>query len=138
MFEIDEVTSIRAKLLGWYDANRRKLPWRGDAPPYTSAADVMSSGKNKNKTKPSGSAASGTDASSAQSSSDETSSVDQPVNMTAYGTWVSEVMLQQTRVEAVVGYWLKWMAKFPTVQALAEASEDDVVAAWAGLGYYRR
>ena len=58
--------------------------------------------------------------------------------MTPYGTWVSEIMLQQTRVEAVVDYWTRWMAKFPTVASLAAASEDEVVASWAGLGFYRR
>ncbi|RYE85274.1 MAG: A/G-specific adenine glycosylase, partial [Methanosarcinales archaeon] len=47
-------------------------------------------------------------------------------------------MLQQTRVETVIPYWLKWMRAFPNVQALASASEADVFALWAGLGYYRR
>ncbi len=56
----------------------------------------------------------------------------------AYGTWVSEVMLQQTRVSAVVPFWLKWMARFPTPAALAAAQADEVTAAWAGLGYYSR
>jgi A/G-specific adenine glycosylase len=58
--------------------------------------------------------------------------------VSAYGTWVSEVMLQQTRVETVVAYYTKWMALFPTVQALAEASPEAVNSAWAGLGFYRR
>lgn len=47
-------------------------------------------------------------------------------------------MLQQTRVDTVIEYYTKWMLKFPTLQALAEASKDEVNAAWAGLGYYRR
>src|SRR5262252_5130629 len=47
-------------------------------------------------------------------------------------------MLQQTRVQAVIPYWEKWMARFPTVAALAGAPLDDVLAAWAGLGYYTR
>ncbi|MBL9014663.1 MAG: A/G-specific adenine glycosylase [Myxococcales bacterium] len=55
-----------------------------------------------------------------------------------YAIWVSEVMLQQTRVATVIPYWESWMAKFPTVRALAEAPLDDVLAAWAGLGYYSR
>lgn len=46
--------------------------------------------------------------------------------MSAYGTWVSEVMLQQTRVETVVDYYVKWMTLFPTPQALAEASLEQV------------
>lgn len=55
-----------------------------------------------------------------------------------YAIWVSEIMLQQTRVQTVVPYWERWMAKFPTVTALAAADPDDVLAAWAGLGYYSR
>ena len=55
-----------------------------------------------------------------------------------YAIWVSEIMLQQTRVQTVIPYWTRWMAKFPTVSALAEAPLDDVLAAWAGLGYYSR
>src|SRR5437764_2247326 len=47
-------------------------------------------------------------------------------------------MLQQTRVQTVIPYWQKWMTRFPTVSALAEAPLDDVLAAWAGLGYYSR
>ena len=55
-----------------------------------------------------------------------------------YAIWVSEIMLQQTRVSTVIPYWERWMAKFPTVAALAAAPLDDVLAAWAGLGYYSR
>lgn len=55
-----------------------------------------------------------------------------------YGTWVSEAMLQQTRVDVVVPYYLRWMERFPTVQALAAATEEEVLQAWAGLGYYSR
>ena len=55
-----------------------------------------------------------------------------------YAIWVSEIMLQQTRVATVIPYWERWMARFPTVGALAAAEDDDVVAAWAGLGYYSR
>ena len=55
-----------------------------------------------------------------------------------YAIWVSEIMLQQTRVATVIPYWERWMARFPTVAALAGAPLDDVLAAWAGLGYYSR
>ncbi|MFW6050398.1 MAG: A/G-specific adenine glycosylase [Myxococcota bacterium] len=55
-----------------------------------------------------------------------------------YAVWVSEVMLQQTRVDTVVPYFERFMARFPTPRALAEADEDQVLAAWSGLGYYRR
>jgi A/G-specific adenine glycosylase len=55
-----------------------------------------------------------------------------------YAIWISEIMLQQTRVATVIPYWERWMARFPTVAALAGAPLDDVLAAWAGLGYYSR
>jgi A/G-specific adenine glycosylase len=55
-----------------------------------------------------------------------------------YAVWVSEIMLQQTRVETVIPYFERWMRLFPTVQALAEASEQEVLNAWEGLGYYSR
>ncbi|NWG07348.1 MAG: A/G-specific adenine glycosylase [Chloroflexi bacterium] len=55
-----------------------------------------------------------------------------------YAVWVSEIMLQQTRVETVLPYFEKWMRQFPTVQALANASEQEVLNAWEGLGYYSR
>jgi A/G-specific adenine glycosylase len=55
-----------------------------------------------------------------------------------YAIWVSEIMLQQTRVETVLSYYTRFLERFPTVQTLAEASMDDVLKAWEGLGYYRR
>ena len=55
-----------------------------------------------------------------------------------YAVWVSEIMLQQTTVAAVIPFYNKWMARFPTVQSLAEAPLDDVLKHWAGLGYYAR
>jgi A/G-specific adenine glycosylase len=55
-----------------------------------------------------------------------------------YHVWVSEVMLQQTRMEVVLGYFERFIARFPDINALATASENDVLAAWSGLGYYRR
>src|SRR6202140_2025383 len=55
-----------------------------------------------------------------------------------YRIWLSEIMLQQTRVAAVLGHYRIFLERFPNVQALAAASEDDVLAAWSGLGYYRR
>lgn len=85
-------TRAAAKLLAWYDANRRVLPWR--AP----------SGEKRD----------------------------------AYRVWLSEIMLQQTTVAAVAGYYRKFLARWPSVEALASASLDEVRAAWAGLGYYAR
>ncbi len=55
-----------------------------------------------------------------------------------YAIWVSEVMLQQTTVNAVIPYYERFLAAFPDASALARASEDRVLALWAGLGYYRR
>ncbi|MDO9302925.1 MAG: A/G-specific adenine glycosylase, partial [Anaerolineales bacterium] len=55
-----------------------------------------------------------------------------------YAVWVSEIMLQQTRVETVIPYFEKWMKLFPDVTSLANASEQDVLNAWEGLGYYSR
>jgi A/G-specific adenine glycosylase len=55
-----------------------------------------------------------------------------------YFVWVSEIMLQQTRVETVIPYFLRWTEHFPTLQSLAEASEQEVLSIWEGLGYYSR
>ena len=56
----------------------------------------------------------------------------------AYGIWVSEVILQQTRIDQGSAYWHRFMERFPTVEALASASEDEVLRLWQGLGYYSR
>ena len=56
----------------------------------------------------------------------------------AYRVWLSEIMLQQTQVTTVIPYFQRFLQRFPTVQALAEASTDEVLALWAGLGYYAR
>jgi A/G-specific adenine glycosylase len=55
-----------------------------------------------------------------------------------YAVWVSEIMLQQTQVATVIPYFIRWMARFPAVEDLAAASQDDVLKAWEGLGYYSR
>ncbi|MEK6256685.1 MAG: A/G-specific adenine glycosylase [Chloroflexota bacterium] len=60
------------------------------------------------------------------------------VNPNGYGVWVSEIMLQQTRVETVIPYYESWMPRFPSVKALAEASQQEVLSMWEGLGYYSR
>lgn len=83
-----DVPSLRRRLLAWYRAHRRDLPWRRTRDPYA--------------------------------------------------IWVSEIMLQQTRVDTVVPYYERFLTAFPTVRALADASSDEVMRAWAGLGYYRR
>lgn len=55
-----------------------------------------------------------------------------------YSVWVSEIMAQQTRVETVVDYYLRWMARFPSVAALAAADQQEALKLWEGLGYYAR
>lgn len=55
-----------------------------------------------------------------------------------YAIWISEAMLQQTRVDTVIPYWERFLERFPTVEDLAEAPLDDVYAVWTGLGYYSR
>src|SRR5271165_1058149 len=55
-----------------------------------------------------------------------------------YRVWFSEIMLQQTRVAAVLDHYARFMQRFPTVQILAAARESSVLAAWSGLGYYHR
>lgn len=82
------IAELRASLLGWYDAHRRELPWRGLGDPYA--------------------------------------------------VWVSEVMLQQTRAQVVRERFPRFLERFPTLDSLAAAREDDVLAAWSGLGYYAR
>ncbi|MEO9339952.1 A/G-specific adenine glycosylase [Mesorhizobium sp. SB112] len=85
------------RLLAWYDAHHRDLPWR--TPPH-----ALASG-----TRPD-----------------------------PYHVWISEIMLQQTTVEAVKPYFRKFLEKWPSVADLAASETDDVMKAWAGLGYYSR
>ena len=59
-------------------------------------------------------------------------------NPTPYAVWISEVMLQQTQVAVVKDYYLRWMARFPTIKALSDASSGEVLKMWEGLGYYSR
>ncbi len=55
-----------------------------------------------------------------------------------YAIWISEIMLQQTQVKTVIGYWTRWMRKFPDVTSLANARPQQVLKLWEGLGYYAR
>jgi A/G-specific adenine glycosylase len=79
---------VRERLLAWYDANRRDLPWRHSHDPYE--------------------------------------------------IWISETMLQQTRVETVIPYYERFLRRFPDTLSLADADQEDVYSHWAGLGYYSR
>ncbi len=56
----------------------------------------------------------------------------------AYPVWISEIMAQQTRIDTVIGYFERWMERFPTVQDLAAADQQEVLKLWEGLGYYAR
>ena len=76
------------RLIAWYDAGHRDLPWRNTHDPYR--------------------------------------------------IWISEIMLQQTRAQAVIPYYERFLRRFPTVEALAGAVENEVLTLWAGLGYYSR
>ena len=87
-------SDVASRLLGWYDAHHRDLPWR------------VTPGALARGTKPD-----------------------------PYRVWLSEVMLQQTTVEAVKSYFGTFVEKWPTVEALASAPAEDVMKAWAGLGY---
>eukprot|EP01084_Bolivina_argentea_P173449 300425_1 len=104
-FSAEHANVLRTTLVDWYYRTRRKLPWRGDEPPWLGG----DCGEGATAIEPS-----------------------------PYGTWVSEVMLQQTQVATVVAFYERWMQRFPTIQALADANPEDVKLAWSGLGYYSR
>ncbi|GAX19831.1 A/G-specific adenine glycosylase [Fistulifera solaris] len=145
-----EIKHIQHQLLTWYHAYRRKLPWRGDPPPWngSTAKFVVNRSKPKggNKKQKQTSLHSffkhSNDRSRTENEDDNDDDDDDAslptFAVTPYGVWVSEIMLQQTRVEAVIPYWVKWMQSFPTVQTLAAATPEQVNAHWAGLGFYRR
>ena len=161
-FQPHELGACRSALLAWYTANRRRLPWRGDAPPFGRAAlqhpaepaaraaaanSKPASASIASFFRPKTTIAAATskspalplpppDAAPAAASAPDIFPLRPWPN--AYATWVSEIMLQQTRVETVIEYFERWMRRFPTVHALAAASSEDVNAHWAGLGYYRR
>jgi A/G-specific adenine glycosylase len=92
MAAVSRISRLRSRVLAWYDANRRDLPWR--ARPGES--------------------------------------------VDPYRVWLSEIMLQQTTVPHAAPYFRDFLARWPTVAALAAAPEAEVMAAWAGLGYYAR
>ncbi|KAI8957583.1 DNA glycosylase [Daldinia sp. FL1419] len=69
---------------------------------------------------------------------DPTTTTAEETERRAYQVWISEIMLQQTRVVTVIDYWNRWMERWPTMQDLAAAGRDEVLSAWRGLGYYSR
>ncbi|KAL3154142.1 hypothetical protein ABBQ32_013669 [Trebouxia sp. C0010 RCD-2024] len=110
-FAASERKQIRLELLAWYDANHRILPWRRNA---YSTRDPKQDDKY------------------------QAVPLETPQQQFLYYVWVCEVMSQQTQVPRVAEYFAKWILKWPTVQDLAAASQDQVNDLWAGLGYYRR
>jgi A/G-specific adenine glycosylase len=147
-FTDGEVEQCRRKLLEWYRANRRALPWRGDsfervmASRATSASIEGKFDDEDEDVREDDDQDRGDNPVSAGATDEVPLDLEKKVYITpptsAYGTWVSEIMLQQTRVETVIPYWYRWMEKFPDVSTLAASSPDEVNAMWAGLGYYRR
>ena len=59
-------------------------------------------------------------------------------NISPYSVWISEIMLQQTQVKTVIPYYLRFLKEHPTLESLFQATEDEVIALWSGLGFYRR
>jgi len=59
-------------------------------------------------------------------------------SLTPYPVWISEIMLQQTQVQTVIPYFNRFIARFPSINALAQADLDEVLSLWTGLGYYAR
>ena len=130
-----EAGAVRSALLRWYRPNRRKLPWRGDPPPYdgSTAGTATSAGGRKRRAADSGRArdkagvrggkkqrsvkdffaspegAEAFDSTAEEDEGDKGAARETPeaLPLTAYGVWVSEIMLQQTRVEAVIPFYLK-------------------------------
>ena len=59
-------------------------------------------------------------------------------DITPYRVWISEIMLQQTQVKTVIPYFEKFLSAFPTIESISNATEDEILALWSGLGFYRR
>ena len=135
---IERAPEARQALLEWYDANHRVLPWRRNVHSrHCEPTDARVGEKGKMTDDPNADATE-----KMYWRLDLCGSVgaarDVPRDQYAYGVWVSEIMSQQTQIERVATYWLRWMAKWPTVRALANATQEEVNELWAGLGYYRR
>lgn len=110
LFPSEAVTKVQNSLLAWYDANHRALPWRRN--PHSKASHASNDSHN--------------------------ALMKLPQQAFIYRVWISEVMCQQTQVARASQYFIRWIAKWPTVSDLATATLDQVNELWAGLGYYRR
>lgn len=148
-----EVASFRRQLLSWYAASRRRLPWRGDPEPWSESKAKKVPRKVAQSVKRVKLESRAADVFPTLRATDEKREgrividvedekddevVSKSMVPCAYGVWVSEVMLQQTQVEVVIPYWTRWMKRFPTLDSLAAASEEEVNSYWAGLGFYGR
>ncbi|MGF1454329.1 MAG: A/G-specific adenine glycosylase [Alphaproteobacteria bacterium] len=111
------MTEPARQLLDWYDTHARDLPWR--VPPCR-ASQVAARGTGKEKAK------------------EKAKEKERDRAADPYRVWLSEIMLQQTTVAAVIPYFEVFTARWPTVEALAATPLEEVLAAWAGLGYYAR
>ncbi|CEM23443.1 unnamed protein product [Vitrella brassicaformis CCMP3155] len=134
---------IRKGLLDWFRANRRHLPWRGDPPPYGHRTVTRQKSDKSQPTiqqffKQRQAPPAPDPAPPPNSSPSPSAPTNVSASVSAYGVWVSEVMLQQTQVATVIEYWLKWMGRWPTAEALSGATLEEVNEVWAGLGYYSR
>ena len=145
---IERAPETRRALLEWYDENHRVLPWRRNAhSKHCKPIDAIGTGSTARAD-----ALEDDHADKTRSNQlaklywrvdDHTCATrgaarDVPAEQYAYGVWVSEIMSQQTQIDRVATYWRRWMVKWPTVHALAEATQEEVNEMWAGLGYYRR
>jgi hypothetical protein len=110
----EESTAVTRNLIQWYRRNRRRLPWRGDKPPFDAAATIKAKADRSQK-----------NTMDHFFTPSATPIVQPPIateHVSPYQSWVSEIMLQQTKVETVIEYYTRWMEKFPTVDVLAAAS----------------
>jgi A/G-specific adenine glycosylase len=122
----DDAPRLRDELLAWYDKSHRILPWRRNF-------------QSRHAPPPPGPRGDGCEPKEYWAGCDERGApADIPRDQYAYGVWVSEIMSQQTQIERVARYWLRWTERWPDASALASATREEVNEAWAGLGYYRR
>ena len=132
----------RAALLRWYDANHRVLPWRLTPATSTSKggahAERQAAGERQRELMRKFVSKTPSSGAEKKDPAGLDPAVAQDKDVFAYRVWVSEVMLQQTRVAAACEYYTRWVQRWPTVHSLASASIDDVREMWAGLGYYSR
>ncbi len=110
---MEAVTRASTALSAWFALHRRDLPWRVDLPAESGGFSVSEAAETDSQARPA-------------------------LRRDPYATWISEIMLQQTQVSTVIDYFNRWMRRFPDVGALAAAREEEVLEAWAGLGYYSR